>query len=235
MTHLRRIAVLVGFLGTVAPAAWGQVSGTTVPLATNNVLDAYGLTATITSCSATCSGDTLELISSGRDTITIEAINNTPSAILASATSSKNAPAPVALSYTLTFAINPSSKLKGTTVTSAVQTATGSNNCNGSQCPTATGSATLANSHATLATLTDNLLPTSGTTSHSNASNLNTFTGTNSFTVVESLNLSGARTTTDLAFNTLVLKLTTAPEPASISVMLMAIGGLAAARRRRSS
>jgi PEP-CTERM motif len=249
MTHLPRIAVLVGFLGTIAPAAWGSpgpVQGTLVPLATGNILNAFGLTATISGCSATCSGDTLELISSGRDTISIETINTATSgsAILASANSTGTAPAAVTLGYTLTFAINPSSKLTGTVVTSATQTAVGSDNCTGG-CTTATGSAVLADSTAKTAptitfspstSLTDNLTPTTLSNTVSIASGASTFSpAANAFTVTESLNLNGSATTTDLAFNTLVLKLNTAPEPASMSVMLIALGGLAAARRRRSS
>jgi PEP-CTERM motif len=242
MTHLRRIAVLVGFLGTVAPAGWGAQAGgpTPVPVAlvNGNVLNAFGLTATISSCSATCNGDSIELISSGRDTISIETINTATSgsAILAPATGSPTTP--VALSYTLTFALNPSSTLKGTVVNSATQTAVGSDNCTGG-CTTATGSATLAASTVTFspsATLTDNLTTTTASNTVSIPSGASTFsTGTNAFTVAESLNLHGSATTTDLAFNTLVLKLNTAPEPASMSVMLIALGGLAAARRRRSS
>jgi hypothetical protein len=241
MTHLPRIAVLVGFLGTVAPAAWGQTVLGSVALTNGSVLDAFGLMATVSNCSATCvaDGDTLELISSGRDTISIETVNTKTSAILASASSTGTAPAAVALNYTLTFALNPSSKLTGTVATSAIQTAVGSDNCGGAPggaaCATANGSAVFTTS-AGSTTLTDNLTATTGNKTVSIPSGMSpSGTGTNAFTVVESLNLNGSATTNDLAFNTLVLKLNTAPEPASISVMLMALGGLAAARRRRSS
>jgi hypothetical protein len=80
-----RIAILGFFLVNAIPAAWAQVQ-----LKDNNSISAYGLTATISnfSCSggAACSSnDMLEVVETGRGTITFEVSESTGSHIFSTA------------------------------------------------------------------------------------------------------------------------------------------------------
>jgi hypothetical protein len=228
MTLLRRLVVLGFFLAAAAPGAWAQ----TVAMANLNTLSAYGLTATITNCSATCAGDSLVVVPTGRGTITFEVLNTLnplTSAILSTTTSAT-------LTFDLVISANTSYHPLGSVVSNASLTSVGYRFCSGGG-TACSAVATASFSAGTTATPLTDTLPTSSSTSTqvSMVNSPSSFSpASNSFTVVESLSLNkNGQTAGNLAFDSLALKLTTTPEPASIAVLLMALGGLVMARPRR--
>lgn len=235
-------------LAVAAPNAWSQTvltPGHSVTLA-NGTVDVFGFGVTISNCTS-CGGDSLELLSSATGTIDLEVVNtaNPGTSAILSTTSTAT------LTYTLAFAPLAGSNA---TVTAVTQTATGQDNCSGSQSGhkacSGTASAMFAGLAtgvaATPATLTDTLTPTTGTgtvtvsptpmssTTFMQGGPMGTAVGVNTFTVGETLSLShNMQTVSDLAFDALTLKLNTAPEPASIAIFFVGLGGVAIARRRR--
>jgi hypothetical protein len=243
MTLLRRLTVLSLFLASAMPHAWAQnpigLYGTS---GSSGTLAWYGFDVSVASCteglngmtaSACTSGDGLELLAvpSGRDTVTFDIVNTSSgSAILSATTGNGESVLTVALAVTSNAGYSPT----GTKATTAMLTTTGFNNCSTTNGCTAVVSAAFS-AGATATPLMDVLPKNTLPDNIPNGAN-NFSTASNSFTVTEALTLNPTtRTVTDLSISLVALKLTTTPEPASITVVLIALGGLVAARRRQQS
>jgi hypothetical protein len=238
MSFLGRL-VTSGFLLTCAcSSAWAQTSP--VQLTTGNYINAWGLTATIgtVTCpnNSTCPGtDELEVVSTGRDTITFEVVNSTGSAIFSTSSSSSK-------TMTIQLVITPNAAYQpaGGTVSGAVLTTVGVDSASRGS-PTVSGSAVFAlGKGETASTLTDSLRIGTGSqtiVSGTPAGTPNKFsTDSNSFTVTESLNIDkNSASGTSLSLTSIALRLDTVPEPATVSLILVGFAGLAMARRRRIS
>jgi hypothetical protein len=213
----------------------GNVSGT---------LTWYGFTVSAT-CTISSNGGTtsncasgnnleLEAVPSGRDTLTFEILNSaTPGSAILTSTSGTST-----LTVGLTFTGSPST-FKATGVTSTTTGYAGFNcsSCSGLSSPT--GQTTFTNPAVTTP-LTDSLplqkgLANSGSaTQETNAASATSFTAANSFTATNVLTLNPAGKTVErLEFDAFALRFTTAPEPASLSLLLFGVGGLAMVQRRR--
>jgi hypothetical protein len=231
-----RVVAMGLFSITAGNSAWAQVTAP-VALANGNSVSAYGLTATIQNfiCPAlsTCSGDLLQVVASGRGTITFEIVNSSPGSAIFKTTSA----AAVTMSLDLVFTPNTSYLPLGEKVSAAVLTTTGVN------ATTATGksqtvSASAAFGAGTVATtLLDNLVVGTSSSPQTITSAANSFSPTsNSFTVSESLNLHANNGFSQaLSLNLLALKLSTVPEPTTATIVMAGLAGLAIVRRRRGT
>jgi len=250
MNLLYRLAILPLILTAASMNGAGAVSllntGTT-PLVTS------GLTFTVTGCqvgvsnsgttSPCVSGNNLQLIpvNAGRGTITVEVIGGGGSAALVetgTTASNGNSNLLVNLSVSLTPGFNPATYL----ATNAEFTTNGVEKY--STCGTcgSDGSSAQAVVSNGPGTLMANLLLQNGSTAQTtqtvNSATVNfSGTGANAFTIAETLNLhdNGGDAIGTLQFNYMTLTLHTVPEPASITMMLLGLGGLAMARRRRQA
>jgi hypothetical protein len=256
MKLLQRLIILTSLL--IAATTHGA-SAVSLLNSGGTSLDVFGLRFSITGCQvavnaasaathACASGDNLQLVavSTGRGTITVEIIGTgTPaSAALTETTTGSNAQSNLIVG--LSVALNPSYGTKTTKVTSAQLITNGIEKftkCAGTGCSPdqAIASAALSGSGAPVSLLTANLAlqdKNTAQTTQTVSSAVGNFTGAGSsaFTITETLNLTN---TSDglggLRFNYAMLTLHTAPEPASIGIMLLGLGGLAAVRRRRRS
>jgi hypothetical protein len=240
----RHLAVLGFLLIAVAPNAWSQ----SVALNNNNSLTLYGLKFAISSCSltsdgagSTCGNSNLDLegVAAGRGFVEFEVVNQTASsAALTQPLDGRD----TQLQFTIT--VTPTAGYPAGTLVSAatlIENGTRSYSCTaGHSGCSATVSANVNFSNIAINTdpLTTALLNQSG--SRTVTSPLDTATGDNSFSFVEtlSLNTNGSSNSFNgsaLKLNTLALKFTTTPEPASIAVLTFALAGLVIVRRRRTS
>jgi hypothetical protein len=247
MTLFRRLAMLGLFLMAAMPQAWAQIGS---PIVLDNystsgkTLSLYGLTFSISSCKengVTCSstdGLVLEGVSSGRGTITVEVANATAGSAALSQTNGSSA----TNSLALTLTVSPTAGYPGSTMVSAAtltaagvdtySCSTGHSSCAASVNDTATFNGITISPGV----LTADLANQAGTQTASQPST--SVTADNSFTVAESVSLrtndsSSWYNGSTLQLNTLALKFTTTPEPASITILMLGLGGLAVARRRR--
>jgi hypothetical protein len=179
----------------------------------------------------------LEAVPSGRGNLTFEIVNTggTSSAILAagSGTSGSNV-----LTVGLTFALSAGTPNTYTAVQPATASAIGYADLKYSTSSVvSTASSVFTNATVSPGTLTANLAPdvnASTPTQQTPSSTTTSFTPDNSFTVTDTLTLNaGGHTVNELQYNVLALKLRTAPEPASLSIFVLGLGGIMVARRRR--
>jgi hypothetical protein len=227
MFLFRPLAILSVLLIGGGSSAWA--SG--VAFGNNASLSLYGFTFQVSGCSleisgtseSSCSGHNLELesVSTGRDTITIEVAPTSGSYALQSTNG-----ALTSLSYTLT-----ATRQTGNTVFSAATlTTTGSNtySCQTWGCST-TVSAAVSSGGSTML---------SAALAQNQTTNSSTYTLTSpvsAFSVQENVTLdgSGLANGSVLALSTVAMRLNTTPEPASVAILLVGLGSLAVARRRR--
>jgi len=240
MSLFRRLALLSLFLASGMPYAWAAnpigLYGTS---GSSGTLAWYGFDVSVASCTEGLNGatatacsthDGLELVAvpSGRDAVTFEIVNATSGSAIFSV---PNMGGQDVLNAVLTVTPNASYLPSGSKATTAMLTTTGYNSCSTGVGCVATASAAFS-AGATVTQLVDTLPKNNGLDVNPNGPN-NFSTASNSFTVAETLTLNPTHTVTDLALNIVALKLTTTPEPTSITVVLIALGGLVAARRRR--
>jgi PEP-CTERM motif len=235
--------LLIGWM----PAGWAQALPLPVVLSTGDFIDLFGLKIAVgstcsiggTTCSAT-DGLVLEGVSTGRGTVTFEVANKTAGSNILAATQGGS---PQTLS--VNFTVTPSGADAGATVSQATNfSISGIDECTSVPAPPPPKTCVAASAVATLGagfsspslTAALPISTTSNAVVTSASSGSSTFSGSpNTFTVSDVLTLNPAGTATSLSAQALVLQLHTVPEPASISVVLMGLGGLVMARRRRRS
>jgi hypothetical protein len=190
-----------------------------------------------TPCAA---GNNLELaaVPSGRGTLTFEILNTggTSSAILAAASGSSGNNV---LTVGLTFALSNGTPNTYTAIQPATVSAVGyADLTHSTSGVVSTASAVFTNATVAPNSLAANLTPevNAGTVVQQAPSTTSTsFTADNSFTVTSTLTLNAnGHTVNDLQYNVLALKLRTAPEPATLSIFVLGLGGIMVARRRRA-
>lgn len=228
LTLARGIVLLAVSLIAAAPGAWAQQS---LLLGTGSVLTLNGLTLTVTGCTvnnvACAASNNIELLGvpSGRGTVTVDVIGNGGGPIFSIANGTTGTVDDVlALSYSV--ATNAPSSAK---ITSAALSLNASTTGNWSTSSYTSWSQTDSRgpSPASL-----NLNSGSGglaTSSWSPSPSGSTFTVSDTITLQRTYGTNAGTVTLASA----VQKFIATPEPASIAVVLMGLGGLVFARRRR--
>ncbi len=251
-----RLLILGLFVVSAIPVARAQL-GPSVPLVANKgSISVYGLTFSIGACTLQLDGGAtndcatgapgsrgnLELVAvpEGQGYIGLEvigysgAVGGSTSAALSETVGGPKDVSSI-LKFTLTAALT--GNFPGTyNVIDALFTTTGSRDV-GPTGGSATSSAVINPSQGKTLTLTDTLARQTGqqTVASGGGTPASFSQATNSFTVAETLTLSqnGGQMLNRLQFDNTVLRLHTAPEPASIVLLLFGLGGLAVARCRR--
>lgn len=257
MTILQRVAILCFFLTAGMSGAQAQQ---VIGLTPGASFSLYGLTFTVGACTigfngggtAACTaGNKVELLQliGPTHTIDFEVIGYTSATPSTTATSAAlKATGSFTGSSQLNFTLLVTPKVGFPTNTTKVDDASLTSNYNNywTSCRTCSNesaaSSAAFSAGATATTLNPTLIKETSTTGgapHDLTTNAgpNGFTTASSgFTITENLTLTDAGNTAGLVqFNSVVLKLHAAPEPASIGVLLLGLGGLAVARRRRAS
>jgi hypothetical protein len=235
-TKLVRLAAVLGcILVAAAPGAWAGPS--LILGGSGTVLTLNGLTFTVTTCtvklgSATvhncASSDNLELlgVSTGRGTVTLDVIGTGGGPIFSLASSANQ-------TDTLTLGLSAATNAPAT---AKVSSATLTLNATG---PSSGGWGTNSASWTQTVSLHPSPLAlalTGASTATTASSNWSPTTSGSSFTITDTIALTrtGCSGCT-ISLSSAVEKFNTAPEPASIGVLLLGLGGLAMARRRRGS
>jgi len=246
MSILRRFLILGFLLVVAAPGVRAQ----SVALNGSTPLVLYGLTFSISSCSLTVNGIAgacptgmlLQNVPAGRGNIEFAVVNSNSLLPVVSRATSDGA-GTTSLSFVITVS-STGAPAPSTLATSAALIASGVRDitCTGSGCVTnTTATASISNyggSVSNLATLTQSLAgPGSQTQTLSTAAD--PFTPDNAFHFRETLSLTrantGSYTGLTLKLNSAAVLFRAAPEPASISALLVGLAGLVVARRRRRS
>jgi hypothetical protein len=239
MTLLRRLATLGLSLIVASPGAWAQTE-----LLVGNTLTLDGIQLEVASCSVTiggnaqsnCSSISMEQVSTGRDTLSYELIGTGGGPALSDTSDTATSSLALVLTATANSGFHPA----GTVVTSAATLTTlGYMNFTGGTTGTVAQASTAFSGGTTAATLTDNLTAKAAGSGEQTvvSSPASTFSpSTASFTITEDLTLNpNGKSISALSLNQITLKLTTTPEPATVSLVLLGLGGLAIARRRRQA
>jgi len=214
---------------------------------------ATSYTTGTTPVTSSCSNDVLDATNGNRGGISFQLHNVTPASNALNDTASHNSQRdsnPVTMTFTLLVHDNGSSKVvtdisKTTVGIASVPTEdcslcgglTGTRCVNGDQ---RTANATTTSSKAFTTTLVpglvDALTVTGTTTPQTILGGVHITTpGTGDFTITETITLDNDHdTNAGLSIKTVTYHFTTTPEPASIVIMGIALGGLAVARRRKN-
>jgi hypothetical protein len=236
--------LLIGF----APSLRAQTIQSVV-LNPGQSINLYGLTITVGStcsiagvaCSAT-DNLVLQSVNTGRGTISFEVANKVAGSNILSSTTRNGA----SQILNVNFAVTPNGAFHGGGIvsTAANLSISGVDECTSGlsgTCVATKAVATLGSSSTWSPTSLTASLPistTSGSVVASSASGSSTLMpNSNSFTVSDVLTLNpasaGISGILNLNVQTLALKLSTVPEPASMAVLLVGLGGLGMARGRR--
>lgn len=239
-------AVAVALLA-VSPDAWAQQA---IGLVANDSFNLYGLNVDVSGCTIGLNGATasactaankLELleVASPTDSITFDVIGysgtapgSTTSAALTSSSGTSQ------LNLTLVVSPNSSYGTSTTRVTGATLTAVGDDAFTHADSGTTAQASAAFSAGTTASALTAKLTPqvTQGTpTLQTVPTSPNSFSPESaSFTITENLELDpGNHSVNALSLNSVALKFTTTPEPASIMMLLAGLAGIAVVRRRR--
>jgi hypothetical protein len=233
--------------GIILIATIHQGHAQSVSLNNGGSLSLYGLTFAISGCTLTgssCSASGLDLqgVAAGRGNIEFQIVNSAGSssaALSRALTGTGSGSGSTTLLFTITVSPTPGQPTTLVTSAALIDTGTRYYTCASghSGCSaTATASLQVAGS-----TLLSQSLTANQSALQSQTSSIYTTTGINAFSFVENVTLNTSTASNysaggTLRLNTVAVKFHTAPEPASIGIMLCALGGLAAARwRRRAS
>jgi hypothetical protein len=249
MTLFPRLAILGLALIAAIPGARAQQS---IGRVAGNSFNLYGLNVDVSGCTIGLNGNSasactatnkLELlqVASPTNTLTFEVIGYT-GALPGSSTSAALSATSGLSQLNLTLLVTPNASYHSNTtrVTGATMTSVGDDafrfNSNGT---TAKASAAFS-AGTTAAPLTAALTPqvTTGTPTLRTVSNgPDSFSpAAASFTITENLLLDPHGNTVNLLrLNSVALRFTTTPEPASVAVLLAGLAGIALVRRRRTS
>ncbi len=251
MTLFPRLAIVGLALIAAIPGARAQQS---IGLVAGNSFNLYGLNidvsgctiglngAAATACSATNKLELLQ-VASPTNTITFEVIGYTgaaPGSTTSAALTDTSSSGTSVLNLTLLVTPNASYHTNTTRVTGASLTSVGSAAFNRNDSGTTAQASAAFSAGASATTLTDALTPqvTRGTPSVQTVANgPNGFvTNSASFTITENLELDpNGHGINLLSLNSVALRFTTTPEPASIAVLLAGLAGIGLVRRRRTS
>jgi len=239
MTLLRRLVVLLLFLLAAVPQCWAQIGPAIGVNTSSGTLDVYGLRFSVTACTfvslgttTACSSDgvVLQGIQSGRDTISLQLIKSdlNPNSIALSVPGNTT----TTTSLTFTVHVQPSGAYVGTQASSAILKGAGAYHQQGGGSSTFTtvesGGPFGTHPSITWANLASPGTQSPGSLQQNLTSAMSTFNFTETITLKSNSNAGSI-----LSLNTLTMKFYTTPEPASVAVFLLGLGGLAVARRRR--
>jgi hypothetical protein len=242
--NLWRNLVVLGVCS--AAGATGAAAQTAItPFALNNTVSLDGLTATITSLSCPASGctsgDQLEIVTVSRGNLEFEVVNSSASSSIFAAPTGSNSTVTETLAFTIKIAPTSGYTHRIGTPTKVTESATGwqaYSTCSTCSQESAPISAAFTGSSVTTNPLAGALpLQTQDTTASQvsfTSSTDSITTAASPFVISSTLQLiNNGNTATKLEFDAYALTLHTAPEPASVAVLLIGLGGLAMARRRR--
>jgi hypothetical protein len=215
---------------------------TTAALGVNAYVSLDGLTGTITSLtcpkSGCTAGDQLEVVAVDKDDIEFEIVNsNASSAIFASTGSAETLAVTLGISPTAGYSHALGKAASVTQIATGWQNYTSCNSCSAASAKISS----VFNTAVATTPLLDTLAVQGGKTKATQQVNVSTSadnlsTPTSSFDVTATLSLNpDGMTVGKLEFDAFALKLHTAPEPASMSILLISLGGLTFIRRRRLS
>jgi hypothetical protein len=236
------LALIAGISGARAQQAIGLVTGDSFNLYGLNV-DVSGCTiglngATATACTATNKLELLQVVSP-TNTITFEVVGysgTSPGSATSAALSASSGTSQ--LNLTLLVTPNASYRTSTTRVTGAMLTAVGDAAFSHSTGGTSAQASAAFSAGTTASPLTAALTPQLGTpTVQTVANGPGSFSPTSaSFTIAENLELDPNNHSVNLlSLNSVALRFTTTPEPASIALLLAGLAGIAVIRQRRTS
>lgn len=249
MTLFPRIAILGLALIAAMPGARAQQAIGLVP---GDLFNLYGLNVDVSGCSiglngasaTTCvASNKLELlqVASPTNSITFEVVGYTGASPGSTTSAALSATSGLSqLNLTLVVTPNASYGTNTTRVTGATLTAVGDDAFEHSSSGATAQASAAFSAGTTAAKLTSALSPqvTTHTPSLRTASDgPNSFSPTSAwYTITENLELNpNGNTVNLLSLNSVALKFTTTPEPASVAMLLAGVAGIALVRRRRVS